>query len=389
MRSDRSDRSYRGRPGFDHRETPALGLLVTNLGTPAAPTAAALRPYLRQFLLDPRVIELPRVLWWTILHLFVLTRRPAKSAALYREIWTDEGSPLMVLSRRQAEGIARRLAGRTRLPVEVELGMRYGEPSIAGALRALAARGCRKLLVLPLYPQYAAATTASTFDALFDELRTWRWVPELRTVASYHDEPGYVAALAASIAELWRREGPPERLLMSFHGMPQRYFDQGDPYFCYCQKTARLVAERLAFPPERMIVSFQSRFGREEWLKPYTDETLRALPASGVRTVDAVCPGFSADCLETLEEIDGLNRKIFLAAGGERFRYVPCLNDRDDHLDFLAELALRHLGGWSDEPLGADERDLVTAAEARAVRAAALGARSASAGAAAPPRPAG
>jgi ferrochelatase len=335
---------------------PAAGVLLANLGTPAAPTARALRPYLRQFLSDPRVIELPRLQWWLILNLFVLTTRPRASAALYRKVWTAEGSPLLTISRRQAAGLAERLARRAGEPVPVALGMRYGEPSIAAALRELEAAGCRRVLVLPLYPQYAAATTASTFDAVFAELATWRAVPELRTVATYHAEPGYVEALARSIEELWREGGEPERLLLSYHGMPVRYAAAGDPYPGYCQETSRLLGRRLGFPAERTIVAFQSRFGREPWLQPYTDETLKALPRQGLRAVDAVCPGFAADCLETIEEIDGLNRELFLHAGGERFRYVPCLNDRDDHLDFLAELAMRHLDGWLPEPARAAPR---------------------------------
>jgi ferrochelatase len=363
---------YRGERDFRHGAPTALGVLVTNLGTPAAPTAAALRPYLKQFLWDPRVIELPRPLWWAILHFAVLVTRPRASAELYRKVWTAEGSPLLTISKRQVAGLERRLAGRGRLPIRVALGMRYGRPSIAAALAELAAAGCRRILTLPLYPQYAAATTGSTFDAVFDELKTWRWVPELRTVATYHDEPGYIAALAASIDELWRREGAPDRLVMSFHGMPQRYFENGDPYFCYCQKTARLTAEALGLPAERLLVTFQSRFGREPWLQPYTDETMKALPGRGVRSVDVVCPGFSADCLETLEEIDGLNREFFLHAGGERFRYVPCLNDRDDHLDFLAGLVERHLGGWLEEPRPESERDLEAEAGRRVERYRAL-----------------
>jgi ferrochelatase len=247
--------------------------------------------------------------------------------------------------------------------------MRYGRPSLGAALRELGQQGCRRIVLLPLYPQYSAATTGSTFDAVARELTGWRWVPELRTVHGYHDDPGYVGALAASIAELWRRDGEPERLLLSFHGMPQRYFDSGDPYPCFCQKTARLVRERLGFPEEKTLVTYQSRFGREEWLKPYTDLTLKALPAQGVKQVDVACPGFAADCLETLEEIDGLNREFFLHAGGERYRHIPCLNDRDDHLEALAALVVRQLGGWDEAPAGADER------RSRAERAAALTAR--------------
>jgi protoporphyrin/coproporphyrin ferrochelatase len=343
------------RDSFDHRRPGRIGVLLSNLGTPEAPTAAALRPYLREFLSDSRVIELPRWKWLPILYLFVLTKRPKLSAELYRKVWTAEGSPLMTISRAQADGLQTRLRARFGDEVRVALGMRYGRPSIAAALAELAAEGCRRILVLPLYPQYSAATTGSTCDAVFAELARWRRVPGLRTVESYHDEPGYVRALAAGVRELWRRDGEPELLLMSFHGMPQRYFDSGDPYFCYCQKTARLVADELGLAPERWKVSFQSLFGKEEWLKPYTDKTVAALAAGGVRKLDVICPGFSADCLETLEEIDGLNREIFEHAGGERFRYVPCLNDHDDHLDFLAELATRHLAGWSDG-LGEAER---------------------------------
>jgi len=363
---------YLGDAGDPHGRAPAIGLLLSNLGTPAAPTARALRPYLREFLSDPRVIELPRFVWLAILHGIVLVVRPRRSAALYRKVWTPEGSPLLTTSLRQAEGVAARLAGRTTAPVRVALGMRYGEPSIARALDELAAAGCRKVLVLPLYPQYSATTSGSTFDATFAALGRRRWVPDLRTIGGYHDEPAYIAALAASIAELWRREGEPERLVLSFHGMPKRYLLAGDPYYCFCQKTARLVVDRLGFDPARALVTFQSRFGSEEWLQPYTDQTLAALPKQGVRSVDVVCPGFSADCLETLEEIDGLNREIFLHAGGERFRYIPCLNDRADHLDFLAELARRNLAGWSAPP--AENGDLAAEAERSRTRALALGA---------------
>ena len=358
---------YFGQSGFAHGQVPAVGVLMANLGTPDAPTPGALRRYLRQFLLDPRVIELPRPLWWTILHLFVLTRRPRVSAALYRKVWTAEGSPLLVITRRQAAAVAEIVAREAATPVHVAVGMRYGEPSIRAALRELAAKGCRRILALPLYPQYAAATSASTFDAVAAELSTWRWVPELRTVLSYHDDPGYVAALADSIRAAWSDGGPAEKLLFSFHGIPQRYFDAGDPYPCHCWKTARLVAERLGLPPERYEVTFQSLFGKEEWIKPYTDRTLQAMARAGVKSVDVICPGFAADCLETLEEIDGLNRELFLHAGGERFRYVPALNDRPDHVRVLADLVLRQLAGWV-EPRIAGEGALAETAEAAASR---------------------
>jgi protoporphyrin/coproporphyrin ferrochelatase len=337
---------YFGQPIPPHGEVPAVGVLLSNLGTPDAPTPAALRRYLREFLLDPRVIELPRLSWWLILHLFILTRRPKQSAALYQKVWTPEGSPLLLIVRRQAAAVEEILRRELGTPVHVAVGMRYGNPALGAALRELAGQGCRRLLVLPLYPQYAAATSASTFDAVAAELTGWRRVPELRVIQHYHDEPGYIAALAASIQEAWTAEGPPEKLLFSFHGIPQRYFDNGDPYFCHCHKTARLVAERLGLAPERWVVAFQSLFGKEEWIKPYTDKTVAVLARSGVRSLDVVCPGFSADCLETLEEIDGLNREIFLHAGGEQFRYIPALNVRSDHLRALADLVRRNLAGW-------------------------------------------
>ncbi len=365
---------FAGDDGFTHGRTAGVGVLLTNLGTPDAPTSAALRRYLREFLSDPRVVELPRPLWWLILNLFVLPLRPRRSAALYRKIWTEEGSPLLVIARRQAEGLGRLLAQHHGPPVEVELGMRYGQPSIADGLRRLAGRGCRRILVLPLYPQYSSATIGSTFDAVAAELSRWRWVPELRTVSGYHDDPGYVAVVAASIRERWAADGEPDRLLFSFHGIPRRTFLAGDPYFCHCQKTARLTAEALSLAPDRWQVSFQSRFGREEWLQPYTDETLARLGAAGVGTVDVVCPGFAADCLETLEEIAMLNRDVFLGAGGGRYRYLPALNDRPDHLGALAALAGRHLAGWVRERGAWDEANDAEEAAASRSRALRMGA---------------
>jgi ferrochelatase len=361
-------KSFFDAASFDHRRPGRVGVLVSNLGTPDAATARALKPYLDEFLSDPRVIELPRWKWLPILKLIILNRRPAQSAKLYEKVWTAEGSPLLSISKRQTAGIADRLAARFGDGVRVELGMRYGNPSIASALEKLARADCRRLVVLPLYPQYSASTTGSTFDALFAELTKWRWIPGLRTVDTYHADDGYASALAASVRELWARDGEPELLLMSFHGMPQRYFDSGDPYFCYCQATGRRLAEALGLPPERWKLSFQSLFGKEEWLKPYTDKTVEALAKGGVKSLDVICPGFSADCLETIEEIDGLNREIFEHAGGERFRFVPCLNDRADHLDFLADLAARQLAGWVDE----DDASRRRRAEEAARRAEAL-----------------
>lgn len=339
--------TYFGQPGFQHGEVPAVGVLLANLGTPDAPDTPSLRRYLREFLLDPRVIELPRWKWWLVLHLFILPRRPAQSAKLYQKVWSAEGAPLLAIARRQAAALQEIFQREEPSPVHVALGMRYGNPSIRGALRELAAKGCRRLLVLPLYPQYAAATGGSTFDAVAAELSSWRWVPEVRTILQYHDDPAYIRSLAASIREVWDADGAPEKLLFSFHGIPKRYFLGGDPYFCHCQKTARLTAEALGLPRERWEVSFQSLFGKEEWIKPYTDKTIEAMARAGIRSLDVICPGFSADCLETLEEIDGLNREIFLHAGGERYRYIPALNDRPDHIRMLADLVLRNLQGWT------------------------------------------
>jgi protoporphyrin/coproporphyrin ferrochelatase len=357
---------YFGQPDFQHGESPAVGVLLANLGTPDAPDAPALRRYLREFLLDPRVIEMSRPLWWLILHLFVLPTRPAKSAALYKKVWTPEGSPLLAITNRQAAALQQVLGQEIGTPVHVAVGMRYGNPSIRAALRELAAKGCRRILVLPLYPQYAAVTTGSTIDAVAAELMTWRWVPEIRTVHHYHDNPAYIRALAASIREVWEREGPPEKLLFSFHGIPKRYFLAGDPYFCECHKLARLAAEELRLPRERWEVSFQSLFGKEEWLKPYTDKTITAMAKAGLRNLDVVCPGFSADCLETIEEIDEQNREIFLHAGGERYRYIPALNDRPDHVRVIADLIHHNLQGWVEPPAQwSEERTRKDAAESR------------------------
>jgi ferrochelatase len=341
---------YRGNPGFKHGEVPAVGVLLANLGTPEAPTAKALRPYLREFLSDPRVIEMSRPLWWLILNLVILPFRPRKSAQLYQAIWTEEGSPLLVISRRIEKALAAGLKERVGSPLHVELGMGYGQPSIVKALAALQAKGCRKILVLPLFPHYSSTSTGAVFDTVMKELMTWRVVPEMRTIHSFHDEPGLIKALATSIRELWDKEGEPDKLVLSYHGIPLRYFLDGDPYHCLCYKTTRLLTDELGLSEDQYVTTFQSLFGKEEWIKPPTDGTLAELPGKGTKRVDVICPGFSFDCLETLEEIDGENRKIFMDAGGERFRYIPCLNDRADHVGFLTELAMKHLGGWVVDP---------------------------------------
>lgn len=341
-------------PDYDHSEVPAVGVLVVNLGTPEAPTAAGLRPYLKQFLSDPRVVEYSRPLWWLILNGIVLTFRPKRSAEAYARIWTDDGSPLLITSQKLTDAVAGRLGERFGTPVHCRLAMSYGQPSIPTMLDELEGLGCRRLVVLPLYPHYSSSTVASVFDAVVKELQCWRWVPELRTIHQYHDEPGYIDALAASIRRLWDAEGEPEILVTSYHGIPKRYFLNGDPYHCQCHKTTRLLRERLGLAEERVRVTFQSLFGREEWLKPYTEDTLRAMPAAGVRNVDVICPGFAVDCLETIDEIDYEYRHVFEQAGGERFRYVPCLNDGADHAELLADLVARNLAGWVESPAAYD-----------------------------------
>lgn len=323
------------------------GVLLIQLGTPAAPTPAAVRRYLGEFLWDRRVVDLPRPLWWLILHGAILRLRPARSARLYEKIWMDEGAPLLVHSRRLATGLSLELRRRliTDAPA-VALGMRYGEPSIRQALESLRRRGCRRLLVLPLYPQYCASTTASALDAVVEVLRDWRAIPELRLVTHYHDEAGYLAALAATVQQVWEARGEPHHLVVSFHGQPWRHVQAGDPYHLHCRETAEHLADRLALAPDRWTLAFQSRFGREPWLEPYTVDVLKRCGADSTRRIDVICPGFAADCLETLEEINFTGRDIFMRAGGECFHYIPALNDRPDHVTALAGLVQRHLLGW-------------------------------------------
>ena len=333
---------------YKHDAPDRLGILLVNLGSPDEPTTPAVRRYLAEFLWDPRLVDIPRPLWWLILHGVILRIRPARSAEAYRQVWTEKGSPLIDISRRQTQGVTQQLASTLSDEFAIELAMRYGNPSIPDALEALKKAGMQRLLVLPLYPQFSSTTTASVFDAIAKAMQRWRWIPELRYITHYHDHPLYIEALANSIRQHWQENPPAEKLLFSFHGIPKRYFDEGDPYYCHCQKTARLVAEKLELADNRWQVVFQSRFGREEWLKPYCDETLKALPGQGVKSVDLVCPGFSADCLETLEEIDEENREYFLHAGGEQFSYIPALNDNEDHIKALCDVIIGHLKGWPE-----------------------------------------
>jgi len=352
---------------FRHDAPACTGVLLVNLGTPDRPDTRSVRRYLAEFLWDPRVVEIWRPLWWLILHGVILRWRPRKVAALYRSIWTPEGSPLLAIPQQQCELIHDRLADLAPGRVETVLAMRYGSPSIEAGLDELRRRGARRILVLPMYPQYSATTTASVFDEVTRVLARRRWVPGLRFIQHYHDDPAYLEALAASIREHWNAKGRPDRLLMSFHGIPRRCLLAGDPYFCEVNKTARLLADKLGLNDDQWLLAFQSRFGREEWLSPYVDHTLREWGAAGVGRVDVVCPGFSADCLETLEEISVQNRETFLESGGQAFHYIPALNARPDHIEALSQLLVRHMAGWDRD---ADDAELAE----RLARARALGA---------------
>lgn len=337
-------------PVHAHDQPLRTGVLLVNLGTPDAPTAPALRRYLKQFLSDPRVVEIPGPLWWPILNGIILNLRPKKSAAKYASIWLPEGSPLRVYTERQTKLVKGLLSAHRHDHLRVDYAMRYGQPSIAAALDRLKAAGADRILIVPLYPQYSASTTASVFDEVADWGKRQRNLPALRCVRNYHDDPRYIAALAASVREHWAKAGRPAgadfRLVMSFHGLPRRNLDLGDPYYCECLKTGRLLGEALGLTPEQYLVTFQSRFGKAEWLQPYTQPTLEQLASDGIKRVDVICPGFAADCLETLEEIGMECKATFLSCGGGEFHYLPCLNDRPDHIELLTALIEEHLAGW-------------------------------------------
>lgn len=353
--------NYHGSPTFTHQQEDRIGILITNLGTPDAPTPKALHRYLKEFLWDPRVVEVPRLIWWFALNGVILRIRPRRSAKAYAGVFTEEGSPLLVHTRNQSAALQALLAEQGHGNVVVDFAMRYGNPSIPSVLEAMFNQGVRKLLVLPLYPQYSGSTAASTFDAIAKDFTTRRWIPDLRFVSHYHDYAPFIAAAAQRIREHWETHGRADKLLFSYHGVPLRYLHNGDPYHCECYKTSRLIAEALGLGKDEYITTFQSRFGREEWLKPYTDATLKAFPAQGVKSVQVFCPGFSADCLETIEEIGEENKHYFEEAGGERYEYITALNDRPDHIAALASLVHANLHGWQVTPepeRGARARDL-------------------------------
>ena len=344
---------YVSSPDFHRDGAERIGILLINSGTPASPEPADVRKFIGDLLGDPRVIELPRLLWLPVLHTLVLPFRPRRSARKYRKIWTAFGSPLLNLSERLKSELVSTLAQRMLAPLSVELGMLYGgDPTVPQALTKLRESGAQRILIVPLFPQYCGATTGAAYDQVNAELRRWRWLPELRFVAEYHDYPGYIDALRSSVAQHWETEGRTQHLLMSFHGIPERYFHKGDPYFCKCQKTARLLADELMLKDDEWSVGFQSRFGLDGWLRPYTSKVVQEMPGRGIRRVTVVCPGFPVDCLETLEEIDMENRERFVRAGGERFQYVAALNARAEHARFLADLIAQHCQGWTHVELG-------------------------------------
>jgi ferrochelatase len=346
--------TYQTEPAYTHGTPVKTGILLVNLGTPDAPTAEAVRPYLKQFLSDPRVVEIPKAVWWLILNGVILNTRPKKSAAKYASVWMPEGSPLRVHTAKQTLMLQGYLSERTKAPFVVDYAMRYGNPSIPSVLRKLKEQNCQRILVVPMYPQYAASSTGTVFDIVFAELQQMRNAPALRTIKNFHDHPGYIKALANNINEYWMRNGRPEKLVMSFHGLPQFSLDKGDPYHCECHKTGRLLAYELGLKPEQYFVSFQSRFGKAEWIKPYTTSTLKELGKQKTKRVDVVCPGFVADCLETLEEIAMEGKEDFKHAGGGEYHYIPCLNERDDWMHALTDLVMDNLQGWLIMPNAVD-----------------------------------
>lgn len=361
--------AFRKEPAYTHGTIPKTAIVLINLGTPEAPTAAAVRTYLKEFLSDPRVVEIPRLIWWLILNGIILPIRSGKSAKKYAQIWSNEGSPLKVHTQKQSV-LLRGYLGQRGHQVRVEYAMRYGTPSVASVLDELHADGCERILVLPAYPQYSGTTTASIFDAVFKRYAGQRNIPELRTIKHYHDHPAYIDALKTSVLAYWMKHGRPDKLVMSFHGVPKRTLLLGDPYHCECHKTARLLTDALGLTPDQWQLTFQSRFGKAEWLQPYTAPTLIKLAKDGVKRVDILCPGFTSDCLETLEEISMEARHDFIAAGGNDFHYIPCLNEEPAGIAALADVCEQHMGGWVTriDPVLARERAEQAAISAHAAR---------------------
>ncbi len=322
-----------------------IGILLTNLGTPDSPDSKSLRRYLNQFLMDKRVVDLPRFFWVPLLKLIILNIRPKKSAKLYKKIWTEEGSPLLSYSKKIIEKVYKIFENKGPNYI-FKLGMRYGNPSIENALEFFKKKGVSKILVFPLYPQAGSPTTSSTFDAVNKFLEKEPWIPNLRFISGYHDHHSYIDLLAHSVKKSFLDNGKPEKLIFSFHGMPKRYLKNGDPYYCFCHKTARLVAEKLKLKKNEYNLAFQSRFGREEWLKPYIEDILDEYKMQHIKSLQIISPAFSVDCLETLEEIDIQYRKLFLDNGGKNFHYIPCLNDSEGHIKMIKMIIENNIKGW-------------------------------------------
>lgn len=356
-------------PEYKHGTAQRIGVLLVNLGTPESPTTPALRRYLKQFLSDPRVVEIPRLMWLPFLNVVILNTRPAKSAIKYATIWTEDGSPLKIHTEKQAQLLHAWLRDAGHSGLVVEYAMRYGDPSIPSRLARLKEAHCTRVLIVPLYPQYAASTTASSLDVVGEHMSRLRNTPELRFVRNFCDRPEYVGALANSVRQQWKHSGMPEKLIMSFHGVPRFSLDKGDNYHCECQKTGRLLAEALDLRPHQYLVTFQSRFGKAQWLQPYTQPTLEEFARQGIKHLDVICPGFVSDCLETLEEIAIECRSAFLEAGGTQFHYIPALNEQPEWIAALGCLVSDHLGNWLTQP-----QPSATELEASAGRAIAMGA---------------
>lgn len=367
--------NYHAKPDFEHGQDSSLGVLLVNLGTPDEPTTKAVRRYLKAFLSDPRVVEAPRLIWWMILNLYILRVRPAESAKAYKTIWTENGSPLLLHSQKLAKELQQKLAADLSGDVHVELAMSYGNPSIPDALARLYEKQARRIVILPLYPQYSGTTTATVFEAVMKQIGKRRWIPETRFINHYHDDVDYISALATSIREHWDTNGRGERLLFSFHGIPKSLVMAGDPYYCQCLKTGRLVAEALQLQPEEWEISFQSRVGREEWLHPYTDQLLEKWGKDGVGDIDVASPGFAVDCLETLEEVAMRYGELFNESGGGKLRYIPALNSRPEHVSVLCKLVEQHLGGWPESHPEEDPGNSVAELELSAKRAREAGAK--------------
>ena len=346
---------YKSDENYSHGDERKIGVLLVNLGTPDAPTTSAVRKYLSEFLSDPRIIEIPKIIWWFILNLIILNIRPKKSKELYKKIWMENGSPLLVISKEILKKIQNLSKDFNEKSVVFNLAMRYGNPSIKKALEDFKNQNINKLLVVPMFPQYSAATTASIFDKISDEIKQWRNIPDIRFLSTYHDNPHYISACANRIIDFWNSESKSQKLIFSFHGLPQVNLHKGDPYHCYCHKTARLIAEKLRINEDQYIVTFQSRFGKQVWLQPYTDEVLENLASDGINNVDVFCPGFLCDCLETLEEINIQSRENYILCGGKSFNYIPALNSSEYNIESMLKIIEQEIVGWDNLSINSQE----------------------------------